>query len=299
MPMTTNWSRREFLLATGAATAVGLPARHASAQSLTAGQVVDRIKTNVGIPWRAQTVDNIIAGTADMPVRGSATTMMATLDVVKRASAAGKNMVITHESTFFSHQDRVDTLAEDPTYKFKFDFLTKNQMIVFHFHDHWHGRRPDGIATGMTRELGWEKHVDPENPRRFAFPGVPLAKLAQEMQSKLKIRVMRVIGDPDMTINRAVASWGNVSLNPGIPLLSQPDVDLLILGETHEWELVEYVQDSIAAGQKKALIILGHVVSEQAGMKYCAEWLRTFVPEVPVEFVEAAEPYWSPDRPHK
>ena len=70
-----------------------------------------------------------------------------------------------------------------------------------------------------------------------------------------------------------------------------------MLGETHEWELVEYAQDVISSGKKKALIILGHVTSEQAGMKYCAEWLRSFVTEVPVEFIPAPEPYWTPDNP--
>ena len=264
---------------------------------LTAGQVVERIKAQVGIPWRTQTVDTIIAGTSDMPVDGIATTMMATLDVLKRASAAGRNMVITHEPTFFSHQDRTDTLTGDEIYQLKLDFLTKHRMIVFHFHDHWHGRRPDGIATGMVRELGWEGHADPQNPRRFVFPGIPLAQFARDMQAKLKIRVLRVVGDPAMPVNRVTASWGNVSFNPGAPLLSQPDVDVLVVGETHEWELVEYAQDMIASGRKKALVLLGHVVSEQAGMKYCAEWLRAFVSEVPVEFIPAAEPYWSPDRP--
>jgi hypothetical protein len=57
---------------------------------------------------------------------------------------------------------------------------------------------------------------------------------------------------------------------------------------------VEYAQDIITAGKKKALILLGHVVSEQSGMKYCAEWLRSFVTELPIEFVAAPEPFWSP-----
>lgn len=69
-----------------------------------------------------------------------------------------------------------------------------------------------------------------------------------------------------------------------------------MIGETHEWELVEYAQDTIAAGKKKALIVLGHVVSEQAGMKYCAEWLKEFIKEVPIEFIAAAEPFWWPDK---
>src|SRR5438477_3486018 len=202
-------SRRNFLAAgTGAAAVRRLSAQGAT---ITAGEVIDRIKKNVGIPWRAQTVDNIIAGSSDTPVKGIATTMMATLDVMQRAAAAGKNMVITHESTFYMHQDEVDKLTEDPTYKFKLDFIRKNGMVSFHFHDHWHRRSPDGIATGILRELGWEKNVDPQNVRLFSFPRTPLARLAKEMESRLKIRTMRVLGDPNLPINRAIASWGYVS----------------------------------------------------------------------------------------
>jgi hypothetical protein len=30
-------------------------------------------------------------------------------------------------------------------------------------------------------------------------------------------------------------------------------------------------------------------------MKYFAGWLKTFVTEVPIEYVPAAEPFWRPD----
>jgi putative NIF3 family GTP cyclohydrolase 1 type 2 len=290
-------SRRAFLL-----TSIGMAAvREAPAQApqtINAGQIIERIKARVGIPWRAQTVDNILAGTPETPVRGIATTMMATLEVIKRAAAADRNMVITHESTFFSHQDRVDLFQQDATYLHKLDFLRKNNMVVFHFHDHWHGRKPaDGVAVGMMREPGWEKFADPNNPKSFNFPGLPLARLARELQTKLRIRTMRVVGDPQLPIRHALASWGNCSLMPGVPFISQPGTDVLLGGETHEWELVEYVQDMISSGQQKALIVLGHVVSEQAGMKYCAEWLKGFISEAPIEFIAAAEPFWRPDEP--
>lgn len=295
--ITSDTSRRAFLIASiGLAAAKSVRPAEA-APALAAGQVIDRIKANVGIPWRAQTVDNIIAGTAETPVRGIATTLMATLDVIQRAAAAGKNMVITHEPTFYSHQDQTEQLLNDPTYQFKLDFINRHGMVVFHFHDHWHARRPDGINIGMIRELGWEKNADSENPRMFTFPETPLARLAKEMESKLKIRTMRVVGDPRLPVRRVIASWGYVSQKPGIPLLARPGVDVLVVGETREWEVVEYAQDMISSGQKKALIVLGHVVSEQAGMKYCAEWLKGFVREVPVEFIAAAEPFWSPDKP--
>jgi hypothetical protein len=40
---------------------------------------------------------------------------------------------------------------------------------------------------------------------------------------------------------------------------------------------------------------MGHVVSEQSAMKDGAEWLKSFIPEVPIDFIAAAEPFWTPD----
>ena len=290
-------SRRSFLYG-GLAVAGGLVSERVGAltagDSLKAGQIIDRIKANVGIPWREPTVDRMIAGSPDTAVTGIATIMMATLEMLERAQAAGKNMVITHEPTFWSHQDDVSQLKDDALYKYKLDFIEKNRMAVFHFHDHWHGHKPDGIATGMARELGWEKYQDAENPKLFALPEITLERLAEELETKLKAGTIRVVGDPKLPVKRAIASWGYVSEFPGIPLLARPDIDVLIVGETREWEVVEYAQDLITWGKKKALILLGHVVSEQAGMKYCAEWLKGFVTEVPVEYLEEKNPFWRP-----
>lgn len=289
-------SRRTFLLAS-----MGLlahPFRKATPLAApTVGQIIERIKANVGIPWREQTVDNLIAGNLDTPVSGIAVTMMATLDVLKRAADKGLNLIITHEPTYFSHQDRVEPVQQDPLYQLKRDFIQQHNLAVFHFHDHWHGRRPDGIAEGMIRALGWQPYVDPEHPKLYTFPETTLAHLAQSIEKKLNIRTMRVIGDPNLPVKRVLASWGNVSLMPGVPYLAQADV--LVLGETHEWELMEYVQDAITAGQKKGLIVMGHFVSEQAGMQYCAEWLKGFVSDVPITFLAGPEPYWRPSQPVK
>ena len=40
---------------------------------------------------------------------------------------------------------------------------------------------------------------------------------------------------------------------------------------------------------------MGHIPSEQAGMINCANWLKTFISEVPIEFIAAPEPFWSPN----
>jgi putative NIF3 family GTP cyclohydrolase 1 type 2 len=294
-------SRRSFLHASATLAAAGLPwaARPAAQTTLTAGEVLRRIKDRVGIPWRPQTVDTLIAGTPETRVRGIATTMMATLEVVQRAAAAGRNLVITHEPTFYSHQDTRDPLTADPAYRFKDQFLREHDMAVFRFHDHWHAMRPDGIALGMARELGWEKQADPANLREFTFPGVPLAELADHVRDRLGARTLRVVGDPALRVNRAAASWGYFTFNPANLTINRPDIDLFIVGETREWETVEHAQDLMASGRKKALIVIGHVASEQAGMKYCAEWLKGIVSEVPIAFLPAAEPFWTPGQPRR
>ena len=293
----TDLSRRTFILSGSAAMTAYLAKADPTPSPLAAGEVVERIRKQVGVPWLSQTVDRIVAGSESTPVIGIATTMMATIDVVERAAAAGKNLIITHETPFYLHQDHIEDIKDDPTLKYKLDFIRKHNMAIFHFHDHWHARKPDGIATGMMHQLGWDKNADPDDPKRFTFSGEPLAHFCKNMQSRLQDRTMRVVGDPRLPVRRVLASWGFVSRMPGITLFARPDVDVFICGETREWELVEYVCDSISAGNKKALIVVGHVVSEQGGMVYCAEWLRTFIPEVSIHFIPTRQPFWSPNHP--
>ena len=261
----------------------------------TARDVIERIKANVGVPWRAETVDTIKAGDPETPVTGIATTMMATFDVLRRAAAEGKNLVITHEPTFYSHQDRTDAFEKenDAVWMEKDKFIRDHRMVVFRFHDHWHMRRPDGVMEGVLRALGWEKLYNPQT-RLAKVPETTLEKLASEVQKKLGAKALRVVGTKDMKLT-------NVALLPGAggPLghrrvLQRDEVDVLLIGEVPEWETIEYVNDAVAQGKRKALILVGHIASEQPGMENCADWLKTFVKDVPVGFVPTVEPFWMP-----
>src|SRR5260221_6002025 len=65
----------------------------------TARDVIARIQAHVGIPWQQETVDTFKAGDPDTEVKGVAVTMMATLDVLQRAAAAGGELRYTHQPT--------------------------------------------------------------------------------------------------------------------------------------------------------------------------------------------------------
>jgi hypothetical protein len=149
---------------------------------------------------------------------------------------------------------------------------------------------PDGIAAGMAQALGWAPESNDAN--LFKRPPTTLLALAQELGTKLNDKTLRVVGDPRLPVITIATGFGRVFELPGIAQLNGP-CDVLVLGYTPEWEVVEYAQDLVSAGAKKGLILLGENASIGAGMKYCADWIKTFVTEVPVEFFPAPEPYWN------
>ena len=268
----------------------------AQSSRLTAREVIGRIKSHVNLAWQDQTVDTFKAGDPDTPITGVAVTMMATFDVIQRAAAAGQNLVITHEPTFYGHQDDVTALEreQDAVYKAKIDFINAHHMVVWRFHDFWHRRTPDGILTGMVKALGWEPYQKPKEPEIFSMPETTLQALAANIRKKLDARTLRVVGDPSMKVSKVSLAPGFGGFDTNRRLLQREDVQVEVIGEAHEWEIVEYAADATTAKAGKALIVVGHIPSEQAGMDECARWLKTFVTEVPVAFVPAKQPFWMP-----
>jgi putative NIF3 family GTP cyclohydrolase 1 type 2 len=261
---------------------------------VTAKQVIERIQAHVGVPWRSDTVDTFKAGDPETRVTGVATTMMATYDVLVRAAAEGKNLIITHEPTFYSHQDQTDQFEkeQDAVWIEKERFIKEHHMVVWRFHDHWHMHQPDGITTGVVRALQWQKFQSSSDPNLFVLPEMTVAALAEQMKQRLGIQVLRVVGNPQMKVTKVGLAPGAGGPQRHRRMLQRDSVEVLAIGEVPEWETIEYVTDAVSEGRKKALILLGHIPSEQPGMEDCAEWLKGFVKEVPVGFVATREPFW-------
>jgi putative NIF3 family GTP cyclohydrolase 1 type 2 len=290
-------SRSVVIVAMVAATELVAPlAAQPQTPSLTARQVLERIKTNIGVPWMDQTVDTFKDGDPVTPVTAIAVTMMATFDVLKRAAALGANLVITHEPTFFGHLDELAPLetAHDSLTAVKRAFIRDHRMVVLRMHDHWHRRKPDAIQAGMTRALGWQRFVRPENEHLYTLPETTLGQLATTVRDKLGAPTLRVLGDPKRRVSKVAMAPGFAGFPTHLVALRRDDVQVLVIGEAHEWETVEYVADAAAAGMDKALIVVGHIPSEQAGMEDFAQWLAPLVKETTVRFVPAVDPFWFP-----
>src|SRR5262245_13218442 len=292
-------SRREFVTLT-AAVPFARPAFLQSRVAPTAQEVVDRIKQKIGFEWKADGVDTFKAGDPMTPVKGLATSAMATLDVLKQAVKAGANFVITCEPTFYSRSDapaplggRRGPAAPDAVFTAKNEFIKNNNLVVWRFSDHWRQRMPDPLSIGLADTLGWGKLRAPDDPRRVAIPGTTLERLVSDLKKKLNSRGgIRVIGDPKLSVAKIGLLPGTTPVQSALSLF--PLVDAIIAGEVREWESVELARDKVTAGERKSLVLIGRVVSENSGMNECAKWLKDVVPEIRTTWIPVADPYWRP-----
>lgn len=288
-----NPTRRDFLAALPAvagASALWPHAAHAT-PALTVQEVIDLILAEIPGGPVPQTVDTIKAGTGAQTVNGVATTFLATSDVVQRAVAAGANFIITHEPTYYNHLDATDHLQDDPVYTAKRQLLADEGVVIWRFHDYIHRHKPDGILAGFLEDMGWDTY-EPAPPGYIVpIAPQPLDDLARHLKTRLGIEQVRVVGDAAMPCSRVGLLLGAMGGPNHLRFLGQYDVDVLIVGETAEWETTEYVRDGNTAGRRRGLIVLGHAPSEEPGMRWLAEWLRPRLPNLPVVHIPTTNPF--------
>jgi putative NIF3 family GTP cyclohydrolase 1 type 2 len=143
----------------------------------------------------------------------------------------------------------------------------------------------------MARALGWSSYVTKENVSAYVLPPTRLSSLAARASAKLGAGAVRISGNGSAVVSKIVMTEGFAGFSAVRKLIQQANPDVVVLGEGHEWESIEYVVDAIAEGRIKGLIVLGHIPSEQAGMEEIAARIKRLVPEVAVHFVPTKDPF--------
>lgn len=269
-----------------------LSAKPTKPARLTANQVIDLIKKNVHCTWSSETVDTFKSGNPEDVVTGITTCMFADMKVLRKAVADHTNLVITHEPTFYNHPDEIKNLENDPVFLDKIKFINDHRLIIWRFHDHFHKMAPDGIYAGMVEKLGWGKNETDASMFHFKFEPQKLSAFIAKLKNSFPGNSFRVIGNPDMEITQVALSVGAPGSSDHIRFLEEKNTQLLIAGESPEWETYQYVYDAWLQGKSKAVIFLGHALSEEAGMNYCAGWLAGFIPQgIKIQYVENGSSY--------
>ncbi|KRE48894.1 Nif3-like dinuclear metal center hexameric protein [Paenibacillus sp. Soil724D2] len=254
--------------------------------TITIGQVIDRLLEQA--PVNEPTVDSLRVGSAQTEVTGIVVVFLATQAVIEQAAALGVNLIISHEGTFYRHQEDMEVLQDDPVINEKRELLDRTGIAIYRYHDHIHRYKTDGIMMGLINALGWAPYVEEHLPAATVvqIPCMTLERTAQYLKEKLQIPFVRVVGEIEMSCTRIglLAGYrGGAAL--ALPLLNDYNLDLVIAGEGPEWETPEYIRDAVHQGKNKAYIALGHAESEEPGMKELAERLQEQFPGLTVHFI--------------
>jgi putative NIF3 family GTP cyclohydrolase 1 type 2 len=263
------------------------------AKNATAGQIIAAVINNTGSKTIPNTVDVIKEGDPQTVVTGIVTCMFATMDVLKEAVAKKCNLLIVHEPLYYNHLDETDKLKNDPVFLEKKKFINDNKLVIWRFHDYIHSMRPDGIAVGMVNKLGWKNYELNGSTNQFVLPETTLKDLLKSLKLIFPKNAFYVIGNPEMKLSHVVLAEGAPGSATHIRLLEDKNVDVVLAGEAQQWETYEYMRDAVSQGRNKAIIFLGHINSEEAGMDYCSTWLKTFIKEIPVIYIEKGPSFWS------
>lgn len=272
---------------------------------MTPRQVVEAIYAKAaaeGVPpfTRPSRRDTFKIGDPDTPITGIATTGMSTFDMLKRAVADGRNFIITHEDTWFRDDDIVDFQADDPIYRAKKAYIEEHKLVIWRNHDLAHRMHPDQLFAGQLRLLGWQADkADTVALGRWPIVTLPqpmtLEALARYVTQRTGTHSHRITGPRGMMVRKVAIGVGYAFPD----FTAVPEADVIVGGESAEgsdsnlptYDVTAFAQDSTLLGRPRGVILLGHMGTEDIGMKLMAEWIASFIKDVPIRYMPATEPF--------
>jgi putative NIF3 family GTP cyclohydrolase 1 type 2 len=248
------------------------------------------------------TVDTFKSGDPEAEVTGIAVAWMSTRRALEQARALGCNVFVTHEPTYYTHQD-------DPTHPFsqlpaareKRAFIEQNGLVVLRCHDLWDQVPgmgiPDtwGSALGLGTPLGGTGYY-----RVYDVSGRTAGDVARQVALRTSFigqEAVQLIGDPDTPVSRVAIGTGAIT-----PLFGY----IADFGEAYGLDLAICTDDGITYWREGAyaldaglpVIVVNHATSEEAGMGALADHLQAQFPQVSVHFIREGCMYHliGPDR---
>jgi putative NIF3 family GTP cyclohydrolase 1 type 2 len=279
-------------------------------KAMNAADIVEKIKTVLGTAWSPSSADEFQAGTPETKITGIAVAWTPTLEVLEKAVAEKKNLVLTKEGPFWedsaprperkvSGASPTAVIEQTALYRYKRDYLEKNGLVVWRFSQGWNHPEKSFALHGLASSLGWEGYAQSAKndslrsmgAAAYTLPPGSLETLMETLKRKLDAPAARALGDPEAIIRNVVLQPGFLSKLDMMSVANNAKPDAVVCGEGCEWEAFEYAEDWITAGWGKAMVMTGLAVSADAGARHIAAWLQSLNLGVPVSFLATGSPF--------
>jgi putative NIF3 family GTP cyclohydrolase 1 type 2 len=256
--------------------------------------------------------EGLCAGNSQTVVKGVVVCYAPTVEVLRRAGAEGRNLIISREHPFFLHGGLnygyttgglEAALKDDRVVQGKREIINTNGLMVYRFGAAWDNFRPHAQSAALAKALGlapinWQVS-DRSRGVICNLPRTGLAALSQTAADKLKALSCRIVGDPASDVTRVAVLAGETDPKEALAeLLSDPKIDGIVAGAGGVVDEVDgaisWFQDLIASGRKIAMLAIGYGPSQDPGGADMAQWVRTVLPDFPVEWWPVSDPSWIP-----
>jgi hypothetical protein len=102
----------------------------------------------------------------------------------------------------------------------------------------------------MVTKLGWKDYAVNGQTDQFVLPETNLTGLLKNLKQIFPENAFYVIGNPEMKLSRVRLAAGAPGSKTHIGLLANNNVDVVIAGESPQWETYGYVHDAVCQGKK-------------------------------------------------
>jgi len=259
-------------------------------KAYTVQDVINLVLKEGNLTPLKETVDTIKSGKPNQPVTGIVTTMFPTISVIEEAAKLKANFIIAHEPSFYNHNDSADWVKNNSVLKEKQALLDKHKIAIWRFHDYCHSLKPDAVSYGVAKKADWLTYYK-TGQVMLTIPKITFQDLVKHLQSSLGISHLRTIGDITQSCEKIAllpGAWGG---QRQVSTAETEKPDVLIVGESPEWETIEYIRDARSFGRQISLIVLGHAVSEEPGMEWFTEWFQPKLPEIKITHIASGDPF--------
>ncbi len=255
-------------------------------RSLVAGDV-ERHLRSLAPPWHypKDTVDTFKSGGPDTPVTGIAVAWLPFTWALRRADELGCTLFVTHEPTFYDHQDAREELFSLDVPLARRSWLREAGMAVLRCHDLW-DRYPDiGITDSWAKLLNLRTLIDrSEFARLYAVEPTTARGFASDVAERtvsLGQPGVQLIGDGERTVKTVCIGTGAIS--PYLDLVAQFQPDLVVCSD----DGLDYWRDgAYAVDGGPPIVVVHHGVTEESGVAALASELRAAFPEVRVHHIK-------------
>jgi putative NIF3 family GTP cyclohydrolase 1 type 2 len=229
-------------------------------------------------------IDTFKSGNPEDDVHGVAVGWMSYTWALKRALELGCNVFITHEPTYYTHQENDERMFRFEGAQNKRRFIEQNHLVIIRCHDLWDQIRDIGIPDSWASQLGFSNPIAGEGYYRIydvsGKTAVDVARQVLDHTRSLGQEVVQLTGPAEKPVSRVAIGTG--AGTPFLTFIEKYQADIAICTD----DGMRYYSDgAFAIDMDIPLIVVNHPVSEEPGIINLAKHLQSKFPLIPIHHI--------------